>query len=297
MDEAGLLDRLIERQPQLTTSGRKLADAILANPGAAAQSSILELAQRAGTSTASVNRLCRQLGLRGYPELRLGLARAIGAQQAGDPDTDLTDDLAPDLGVRETLAILAGSSINAVQRTAALVDPVVVDAVATAIDSARRVQIAAQGGSAHIASYLAAELTGIGIWTAATVDVTYTAAQAVTLGSDDVALAISHSGIAGPVLDFVEIARERGACTVAITSSANTPLALAADLSLSTTARSASLRYRGTAGRHAQLYVCDAIYVRVAQRRADEAERFLNLAGQVTQRYLAPPTHTPRPSS
>ncbi len=293
-NEAGLLDRLTGLLPQLTVSTRKVADTILASPELAAQSSILELAERSGSSTASINRLCRLVGLRGYPELRLGLAHEAGAQSSGDPDFDVTEELAADLGARETLSVLAASSINALSRTAALLDPEAVDRLAAAIDGADRVQLAAQGGSAHVAAYLAAQLTGISIWTTANVDVTYTASQAVTLTERDVALAISHSGSAGPVLDFIAIAAERGALTAAITSSANTPLAQAADIALSTTARSASLRYRGTAGRHAQLYVCDALYVRVAQRRSEEAERLLGLAGEATQRYLVPPTRTPR---
>lgn len=293
-DEAGLLDRITGLLPQLTASGRKVADTILANPELAAQSSILELAERSETSTASINRLCRELGLRGYSELRLGLAREVGAQAGSDPDFDDTEELAPDLGARETLSVLAGSSINALRRTAALLDPAALDRLAAAIDDADRIQIAAQGGSAHIAAYLAAQLTGIGSWATANVDPTYTASQAVTLTDGDVALAISYSGAAGPVLDFVDIAAARGGLTAAITSSTNTPLARAVDVALSTTARSASLRYRGTAGRHAQLYVCDALYVRVAQRRSEQAERLLGLAGEVTQRYLVPPNRQPR---
>lgn len=288
------MDRLTSSRPQLTASGRKVVDAILANPEQAARLSILELASRSGTSTASVNRLCRQLGLDGYPDLRFTLAREVGAQASSDPDFDVSEELAPDLSAGDTLAVLAGSTINAVSRTAALLDPEALDRLATAIDGADRVQVAAQGGSAHIAAYLAAQLTGINIWTTATVDSTYTASQAVTLSRGDVALAISHSGIAKPVLDFVEIARQQGALTAAISSSASTPLAKSADIVLATTARSASLRYRGTAGRHAQLYVCDALYVRVAQRRPEEAERLMALAGEATQRYLMPPSRNPR---
>lgn len=281
-------------RPQLTASGRKVADTILASPEQAARLSILELAERSETSTASINRLCRQLGLHGYPDLRLTLAQEVGAQTNVDPDFDVSEELAPDISVGDTLAVLAGSTINAVRRTAALLDPEALDQLAAAIDGAERVQIAAQGGSAHIAAYLAAQLTGINIWTTTNVDSTYTASQAVTLTERDVALAISHSGIAGPVLDFVEIAHRQGALTAAISSSASTPLAQSVDLALATTARSASLRYRGTAGRHAQLYVCDALYVRVAQRRPEEAERLMALAGEATQRYLIPPTRTPR---
>jgi DNA-binding MurR/RpiR family transcriptional regulator len=286
-----LFDQLTELLPTLTASERKVADTILVDPARAAQFSISDLARSAHTSTASVNRLCRRLDISGYRSLRLRIAQENGAQQAGDPDADPTVEVSVDLDTASTLAALAGAGTNALRRTAALINTSDLDRVARAIDRANRVQIAAQGGSTHIAAYLVAELAGIGVWATTDPDPTSTAAQTVTLRSDDVALALSHSGTAAPALDFLAIAHERGALTVAVTSSPNTPLARQADISLATTARTASLRYRGTAGRHAQLFVCDAIYVRLAQRRGDDADRLLDLADDVTRPYLAEDPH------
>lgn len=280
------MDRVTSMRPTLTPGAQRIADAIIRDPAAVSRFGIVDFARSCNSSTGSVNRFCHALGLQGYAQLRLLLAGEVGKQSATDPDFDPSGTIEPGASAETTVSVLAASSLNAIRRTAGLLDTAALDHLAEAIEQANRLQLFAFGGSAQIAAYLAAELAGISVWATTTTDVTYAAAQAVTLDERDVALAISHSGISQHVLDLVAIARERGSLTAAITSSTNTPLSRAVDISLATTARSASLRYRGTAGRHAQLFVSDALFVRIAQRRPESAEHYLELAGAATQQYL-----------
>lgn len=281
-----MLERVTAARPTFSTSLIRVADAVSGNPEFAAHTGIVEFAQAAGTSVGTVNRFCRAIGLDGYKALRLALAGELG-QAAADLDADPTGEIEPSASARDTVNLIAASSVNAIRRTATLLDTEALSRLAAAVDAARQVQVFAFGGSAQVARYLADQLTGIGIVTLTTPDVTTAAAYAVTLGAEDVAIAISHSGTAQHALDLLSVARERGAFTAGITSSAYAPLAVEADLTLVTTARAATARYRGTAGRHAQLFVTDTLYVRVSQRRASEAARLLNLAGQATTPYQA----------
>jgi DNA-binding MurR/RpiR family transcriptional regulator len=280
-----VLDRITALLPTLSPSSRRVADAVTRDPARVAQLGIVELAELTGSSVGSINRFCHLLDLDGYTSLRMALAREVGHDSAVDPDFDPSGEIGPDLPVSETLSLLAASSVNALRRTAALLDEVALDQLADAVDGARQVQIFAFGGSAHIAQYLADELTGIGVLTHTTADVNTAVAHAVTLTEADIAVGISHSGTAKHAVDLLRLADERGAATAAVTSSANTPMARAADLVLATTARTASSRYRGTAGRHAQLFVTDALYVRVAQRRFDRAQAYLDRAGAATAQF------------
>ncbi|WP_292667137.1 SIS domain-containing protein, partial [Mesorhizobium sp.] len=52
--------------------------------------------------------------------------------------------------------------------------------------------------------------------------------SASLLGEGDVAIAISHSGTSTAVIEPVELARRRGARTIALTNYATSPLASAA---------------------------------------------------------------------
>ncbi|WP_055591054.1 MurR/RpiR family transcriptional regulator [Streptacidiphilus griseoplanus] len=69
-----LLTLIRARRDQLSRAEGVIADLVLADPGAAAERTITELAQAAGTSEATVHRFCRSLELRGYAQLRLALA-------------------------------------------------------------------------------------------------------------------------------------------------------------------------------------------------------------------------------
>ncbi len=279
-----VLERIAAARPTFSAGLIRVADAISRSPELTANIGIVELAQAAGTSVGTVTRFCRVIGLDGYTALRLALATELG-QAAADLDADPTGEIEPSASARDTVKLIAASSVNAIRRTATLLDTEALNRLAVAVDEARQVQIFAFGGSAQIARYLADQLVGIGVVTLTSPDVTTAAAHAVTLGPGDVAIAISHSGTAQHALDLLSVARERGAFTAGITSSMHAPLVTEADLTLVTTARSTTARYRGTAGRHAQLFVTDALYVRVSQRRAGQANRLLTLAGQATAPY------------
>ncbi len=288
--DATLLEQIASVRDTLTPTARRIGDVISEDSALVARIGIEELAERAGTSTASVNRFCRVLGLAGYTELRLALAGEAGrGGPAGDPDADPSGDIPAEADADATVALLASSTVHAIRRTAKLLDTADLDRLAAAVAEAGQVQVFAFGGSADVAHYLAAQLTGIGVPTLTSADVHTAAAYAVTLGPDDVAIAISHSGRAVQAIELLDLARSRGATTAAVTSSAASPLATGADVTLATTARTATYRYRGTAGRHAQLFVTDALYVRVAQRRAESARQLLDLAGAATARYQVGP--------
>jgi DNA-binding MurR/RpiR family transcriptional regulator len=279
-----LLEQIVMARPTFPASVLRVADVVTGNPELVSQVGINRLAELAETSVGTVNRFCRAVGVDGYTALRLALAAEVG-HTAADPDADPSAEIEPTASAEETIAVIAASSANAIRRTAGLLDTGALDALAEAVDTAGQVQLFAFGGSAHIAKYLADQFIGIGIVTLTSPDVTVAAGRAVTLGPGDVAIAISHSGTARHALDLLTIARRQGALTAGITSSAHAPLAQAADLTVVTTSRSSTARYRGTAGRHAQLFVTDVLYVRVSQRRSENAVRLLDLAGRATTPY------------
>lgn len=293
-----LLERIAAMRDAGPSSSRRIAATITRSPMYAARSGIVMLAQASDTSVGSVNRFCRALGLDGYKELRLALATSAGRSDgSGAPDIDPTGSIDPETGAEEAVQLIAASSRAAISRTADLLDLELLDCLAEAVEKARLVQLVAFGGSAHIASYLVDQLNGIGIRTLSSPDVNTAASIAATLTEADVLIAISHSGTARHAVEATTIGAEHGAMTAAITSSAASPLARAARVALVTTARTSTERYRGTAGRHAQLFVIDALYVRIAQGRNEIAERLLDEAGAATAPYqLTYRSPTIRPS-
>ena len=62
----------------MTAGGRARLLPGLTDPAAASRATIVELAERSGTSPATVTRFCRALGFDGYADLRLGIAAETG---------------------------------------------------------------------------------------------------------------------------------------------------------------------------------------------------------------------------
>ena len=281
-----LLERVASMRRAGPASARQLAETIIRDPLFASRSGILALAEASGTSVGSVNRFCRSLGLPGYTALRLALAATGGDDSRGDMhEVDPTGSIGPATSAHDAVQMIATSSQAAIGLTAELLDLERLDRLAQAVDEARLVQLVAFGGSAYVASYLMDQFIGIGVTTLTSTDVNTAASIAAGLTREDVLVAISHSGAARHTVEVTQIGSDHGALTAAVTSSALSPLAEAARIPLATTARTSTARYRGTAGRHAQLFVTDALYVRVAQRRHTEAERLLDRAGAATEPY------------
>src|SRR3954465_8541426 len=73
-----VVDRIKTLQSQMPATMAKIAAVLIHDPKAPLTLSITDLAERAGTSAASVTRFCRMLGYAGYAPLRVGIAEDVG---------------------------------------------------------------------------------------------------------------------------------------------------------------------------------------------------------------------------
>src|SRR4051794_10283305 len=65
----GVLARVRAGAGELTGALRRVAEHVLSDPEAAARATIVELAERSGTSPATITRFCRAMGFEGYADL------------------------------------------------------------------------------------------------------------------------------------------------------------------------------------------------------------------------------------
>jgi len=66
---------------QLKRAEKRVADSVLREPHRVIRYTITELAEKADTSEPTVIRFCRKIGLKGYMDLRLNLARDLPSAQ------------------------------------------------------------------------------------------------------------------------------------------------------------------------------------------------------------------------
>jgi DNA-binding MurR/RpiR family transcriptional regulator len=261
--------------PALTAAERKVAEQVLVDPGAAAASTITELAARSGASVAAVTRFCRAVGLSGYPQLRLLLAAEAGREQSRAHgtsrwhtwSTDISSRIGPTDPLDQVLAGLVDVDTRAVEETAAQLDLATVKKAVGLLAKARRIDIYAVSGSASAGLDMQLRLHHIGkvafLWN----EVHDAIASAALLTRLDAALAITHSGETREVTEPLAQARRRGAATIAVTSFPQSSAAGTADVTLLTAARETPFRPGTMSARHAQMLVLDFLYIGIAQRR------------------------------
>jgi DNA-binding MurR/RpiR family transcriptional regulator len=254
---------------------------VLSAPAVVARATILETAERSGTSAATVTRFCRALGLPGYADLRLAMAEETGRSSAvAGWEIDIGREIVPTDPLDRVLSLITTADIRAIQETAAGLDLAQVDKAADAISNAGRVEVYGIGGSALVAGEMQLCLHRIGIPTWAWGDVHSGLTSAALLGPGDVSIAISHSGATYETVEMLSAAGSRGSTAIAITSVPNSPLAEVADIVLTTAIHETTFRPDALAARHPQLIVLDLIYVAVAQRRHETTSEALRATAQ-----------------
>jgi DNA-binding MurR/RpiR family transcriptional regulator len=288
-----LLVALRGLKPTLVPSKQRVAALILRDPARASTQTISELARAADTSETTVLRLCHELGVSGYRELRVALAAESGWEQgrAGNQE------IGGDIGRRDDLDAIVdkvtGTDQRAIADTARILDRKALAEAVRLTATARRVDIVGVGASAVVALDLQQKLHRIGLIAYAWHDTHAALTAAALLGPHDLAIGISHTGATLDTIDAIREASRHGARTIALTGVPGSPLAGAADLRLVTADRETTFRSGATASRIAALSVVDVLFVAVAQQRYDRTVAALAatrnaVASRRTDRHLAP---------
>jgi len=259
--------------PSLRPAEQRVASLILEGPDMAADETIDQLAQRAGTSSATVTRFCKSVGLPGFQQLRVRLATEVGRRAV--ITSEMGTDIERDDSLATVVSKLSYSGAQAIQDTAAQLDVACLGEVIARIEQAARIDIYGAGASALVGSDLQQKLYRIGRLSCAWSEAHMARTSAALLSAGDVAIGISHSGETTDTVRSVEVARQHGAVTVAVTNYPRSRIARAAELVLCTAAHEVSFRAAAMSSRHAQLAVVDCIFMGLAQRTYDQARKAL----------------------
>jgi RpiR family transcriptional regulator, carbohydrate utilization regulator len=216
--EMGVLARVRASAATLGPSEGRVAAVIVSEPDKVVEWSTAELAQAAGTSTATVIRACQRLGFRGFQHLRLEIARSAPLTRDGG--------LAPDSTF--------GDAVDALRLAHDSVDFRRVDEVTSLLRRARRVVLVGNGFSGPPLQDLAMRLSILGRSVEAPVDPLAQQFAVQTLTSDDLCLALSYSGANVQTLRACKAASHRAAPVALITSYARSPIGRVADIVIAT---------------------------------------------------------------
>lgn len=266
---AGLLVQLRGLVPTLVPSTARVAAVILNDPQSATTMTIGELAAAADTSETTVLRLCREVGVAGYRDLRMALVAEQGRAAGRADDRDLASEIDRNDSLEQIISKITYADSRAVAETAALIEISELAAVVDAIATAGRVDVFGVGASAFVAMDLAQKLHRIGVICFSWADQHTALTAAALLRPGDVAIGISHTGATKDTVETITRARSTGAMTVAITAVPRSRLGSAAEHRLITASRETTFRSGAMASRIAALSLVDVLFVAVAQRTYD----------------------------
>ncbi|RDV03817.1 MurR/RpiR family transcriptional regulator [Undibacter mobilis] len=254
--------RLKSAVPNMPPAAKRLATVILDRPEAVVEMSIADLAKTAQVSEGSVIGLCQQLGAKGFPELKIAIARELGSsRELLHEDIVRADDSV------SVIAKIAASHRTAIDDTVKVLDPAVVDKAVTILKNARRIELYGVGTAAPIAEDAAYRFLRLGLDARAMTDPHSQAVSAAFTGSHVATITISHSGRTRETLAATRIAQEAGARTICITNFGKPPLLKYCEVALFTAAVETRYRMEAMASRVAQLVVIDTLYARLALER------------------------------
>lgn len=261
----------------MTSAETKVADYIMANMEEVLKLSITELAQKSESSESTIVRLCKKIGLRGFPELRLLLAQhAVPSVKSIHEKVNLED--TPDLIVRKVFQ----AAVQALNETESILSSGRFEEAALRIRQADSISFFGIGASGVIAMDAFYRFSRLGIPCHVATDGQTQTNRAIFSGERDVVIAISHSGRTRDVIRAADVAKRHGAFTIAITQFGSSPITEIADLVLNTSSSETVYRSEAMASRIAQSAILDALFVAVSMTRYEEVLQNIEKARKVT---------------
>ena len=208
----------MRRTKDLSPSERHVVDYIFSHLDEAANIGIVELSEKAFTSTTTVKRLCRKLGIESYTDFRVMLAAEVSNYNR----STIIEGAKKPVDAQDTMAEMISKVSD--QNAKSIIDTAVVnrsEALAEVVKlmrSAGRIDFYGVGSSYMVASDAQLKCMRLGIPSCACNDRVSMMISARTSGADTLAFLISYSGEAQEILEVANALRETDAHTVSLTS-------------------------------------------------------------------------------
>ncbi len=266
--------------PALNEQEQKVGQYVLNHPYDVVHLAIGDLALRCGVGDTTIFRFCKKMGTEGYQDFKIRLAQELAPSS---PPVYAAAEAGDSLAQAAWKAI--ADDVKALQDTLQILDLAALDRAADILLAAGRVDIYSSGDAAVAALELEYRLMRVGIRAVPHTDGEKQIVSAALLTAADAALGLSHSGEAPEVYQALQIARESGAATIAITNHPASSIARLADVSLCTAAEEAQPHGYPLGARVAQVGLTDVLYACMALKRQDTARQSLERIAQARARW------------
>jgi len=256
-----ILEKIANELETFSKSERKVAEVILSSPGTVIHASIAALAKQANISEPTVNRFCRRLDTKGYPDFKLHLAQSLAN---GTPYVNRHVD--ENDSADEYTAKIFESTMASLELARKSLDTNTINRSVDLLTQANKISFFGLGASAVVAHDAQNKFFRFNVPVVYFDDILMQRMSAINSQQGDVVVVISHTGRTKSLVEVACLAKENDATVIGITTD-GTPLAKECNIVLSLDVGEDTDLYMPMSSRIAQLTLIDILATGFTLRR------------------------------
>ena len=259
-----ILEKITNELDTLSKSERKVAEVILASPSTVIHSSIAALAKQANISEPTVNRFCRRLDTKGYPDFKLHLAQSLAN---GTPYVNRHVD--ENDSAEEYTDKIFESTMASLELARKSLDANDVNRSVDLLTQANKISFFGLGASAIVAHDAQNKFFRFNVPVVYFDDILMQRMSAINSRQGEVVIVISHTGRTKSLVEVANLAKENDATVIGITTK-GTPLAKECSIVLTVDVCEDTDLYMPMSSRIAQLALIDVLATGFTLRRGSK---------------------------
>ncbi len=275
-----ILSAIQENMHTFSKGQKRIATFILDSYDKAAFMTASRLGKQVGVSESTVVRFASVLGYEGYPKMQRSLQKMIRSRLTSVQRIEVSNDR---IGDQDLVATVLQSDVDKIRLTLEELDRDNFEHIVDHIVDARKIYVVGVRSSAAIASFLSFYLHLI--FDNVTLVPANTTSEVLEsllrVGDSDVVIGVSFPRYSSRTVQALNFARDRGACTIAITDSDVSPLAGFCSYVLK--ARSDMVSFVDSLV--APLSLVNALLVAISRRKGGELSRTFATLEQIWDEY------------
>ncbi len=275
-----LLSEIEARMPTFSKGQKLISNYILENYEKAAYMTASKLGKIVHVSESTVVRFAIELGFEGYPEFQHALQEIVRTRLTAAQRMEVTNSL---IGDGDILSKVLMGDADKIKRTLDDIDKSAFDRAVEKLAGAKNIYILGVRASSSLAGFLAHGLRMISdnVKFVQTTSGSEMFEQIMSIGRDDVMVAISFPRYSKRMINATSFAKHAGADVIAITDSTASPIAPSADQLLLAKSDMASFADSLVA----PMSIINALIVALSRVKQDELRVRLRLLEEIWDEY------------
>ena len=286
MIHGDLFIRIENLKPSFNKAFLNVADFILNNKEELKYMRIKTLAERCNVSEATITRFIKKIGFSSFHNFKMVVAQVEAINEEEPKESLIIGDIEKKDDLKTIITKIKNEFVSTIDDTIDNIDIREIEHAIDAIASAKSISYYCTGNSGVAAKHAFLRFYRAGISSRVYTDPAEMGVSAALLGPDDVAIGISYSGGTEVVIKSLEIAKNNGATTIAITGPNKSPLIKIADIKLTTRIEELDDFQISSFSRLSQIVIMDIIYSGVAVRHYDRTKKAIELSAQKVRGVL-----------